>query len=85
MCATTLKLETDMKSLKLVVIAASALGLSGPAFAGRDEAQLQQQAQAVKKLRAEPSRTAAGGASAARAGTPAKPLNIGHPTERVRR
>lgn len=74
-----------MKSLTLIVVAATALGLSGPAFAGRDEAQLQQQAQAVKKLRAEAARTAAGGASAARESTRAKPVDIGHPTERVRR
>ena len=83
-----------MKSLKLVVIAAAAIAVAGPAFAGRDGVQIMQQEQAVKKLRAqqaaekEKSRAGAVGPQgqvgpSTQRGPAA--YNIGHPTERVRR
>ena len=82
-----------MKSLKLIVIAAAAIVVAGPAFAGRDGAQIMQQEQAVKKLQAqqaEKQKALAGavgpqgevGPSSRRA--PAS-YNIGHPADRVRR
>lgn len=79
-----------MKSLKLIVIAAAALAVAGPAFAGRDGVQIQQQEKAVKQLRAAQAKGLAGATGpqgqvgpSTRGGPVA--YNLGHPTERVRR
>lgn len=85
-----------MKLLKLFVIAATALALTGPAFAGRDQAQIMEQARAAQKMQQE---RAAQKLRAARglAGPPGQQgmvgpgtqssrlcRNFGHPSERVR-
>ena len=87
-----------MKSLKLIAIAITAAAIAGPAFAGRDEAQVMQQEKAVKKLRAAQAEQAKAAEKSGLAGStgpqgevgPATkrapaPVNIGHPSERVRR
>ncbi len=79
-----------MKSLKIIAASIIAVGLAAPAYAGRDEAQIKQQEQAVKKLRAEQARSLAGVAGPQGQVGPTtqaapKNYNIGHPTERVRR
>ncbi len=79
-----------MKSLKIIAASIIAVGLAAPAYAGRDEAQIKQQEQAVKKLRAEQARSLGGVAGPQGQVGPTtqvapKNYNIGHPTERVRR
>lgn len=77
-----------MKLLKLFVIAGTVLAVSGPAFAGRDEAQIKQQERAVQKMRS--TQGLAGptgpqgrvGPGTQQAGRVCK--DFGHPTERVR-
>ena len=75
-----------MKLLKLFVIAGTALAMSAPAFAGRDEAQIIQHDRAVKKMRAEGLAGATGpkGEVGPRTHDGRVCRNTGHPTERVR-
>ncbi|HEY5898894.1 MAG TPA: hypothetical protein VIV54_15100 [Burkholderiales bacterium] len=79
-----------MKSLKLIAAAVIAIGVAGPAYAGRDEVQIKQQEKAVKNLRAEQAKGLAGATGPqGQVGPTTKrallAVNIGHPTERVRR
>lgn len=75
-----------MKLLKTLVFAATAVAISAPAFAGRDEAQIMQQDRAVKKMRAEglagPTGPQGQVGPTTRDGRVCR--NVGHPTERVR-
>jgi hypothetical protein len=85
-----LRMESQMKSLNIIAATIIAVGLAAPAYAGRDEAQLKQQEQIVKKLRTEQVKSLAGVAGPqGQVGPTTKKapvaLNIGHPTERVRR
>jgi hypothetical protein len=75
-----------MKLLKSLVIAATAAALSAPAFAGRDQSQIMQQDQAVKKMRAEglAGPTGPQGQVGPRSRDGRVCQNFGHPTERVR-
>ena len=75
-----------MKLLKSFAIAVTALAISAPASAGRDESQIMQQDRAVKKMRAEglagPTGPQGQVGPTTRDGRVCK--NYGHPTERVR-
>lgn len=76
-----------MKTLKVIAIAITAAAVAGPAFAGRDEVDRLVLERAAKRAAAE--KALAGpvgpqgqaGPSTSRRGT----VNIGHPTERIRR
>jgi hypothetical protein len=77
-----------MNILKAIVIAGTALAVSGPALAGRDQIQIMQQERAVKQMRAQQGLAGPVGAQGMIGpGTKSSPRawNIGHPTERVRR
>ena len=77
-----------MNILKAIVIAGTALALSSPAFAGRDQSQLMQQERAVKQMRAQQSLAGpVGEQGKVGPGTKSTPRawNIGHPSERIRR
>jgi len=75
-----------MKTLKLIAIAVTAAAVAGPAFAGRDEAQTIAQQRAYNRLNT-------GSGLAGSVGLQGKVgpassramLNLGHPTQRVRR
>ena len=75
-----------MKVLTSFVSAATAVAISAPAFAGRDQSQIMQQERAVQKMRAEalagPKGPQAQAGPTTRKGRVCR--NIGHPTERVR-
>lgn len=79
--------------IRSMIIAATAIAVSGPAFAGRTEDQIMQHERAVKKLRDQQSREQQGLAGPVGEqgkigpGTKAGPRNwnVGHPTERIRR
>ena len=76
-----------MKSLKLIAITITALGLAAPAYAGRDEAQIKQQEKAVKNLRAAQAKGLAGATGPqGQVGPSTKggpvAIRTGHPTER---
>jgi hypothetical protein len=81
--------RSAMNIVKTIVIAATALAVSGPAFAGRSEDQIQQHDRAVKQLRAQQQGLAGPVGERGRIGpgTRSEPqlYNFGHPTERVRR
>ena len=68
-----------MKTLKLIAIVITAVAVAGPAFAGRDETWIAAQQRA--RLNAQKGTAAAGASKAA----PVSRVNLGHPTERVRR
>jgi hypothetical protein len=80
-----------MTILKALVIAGTALAITTPALAGRDEAQIMQQDRAVKRLQAE--RGLAGpvgekgrvGPGTKSDRSDPRTWNFGHPTERLRR
>lgn len=80
-----------MTILKAFVVAAAALAVSTPVFAGRDEAQIMQHDRAVKRLQAE--RALAGpvgekgkvGPGMRSDRSDPRTWNFGHPTEKVRR
>jgi hypothetical protein len=77
-----------MNILKAFVIAGTALAVSSPALAGRDQSQILQQERAVKQMRAEQGLAGPiGEAGRIGPGTKSSPhsYNVGHPTERVRR
>jgi hypothetical protein len=77
-----------MNILKALVIAGTAFAVSSPAFAGRDQSQIIQHEQAVKRLQAERSLAGPVGERGRMGpGTKSDPraYNYGHPTERVRR
>lgn len=75
-----------MKLLKSFAIAVTALAISAPAFAGRDESQIIQQDRAVKKMRAQglagPIGPQGQVGPASRDGRACR--NVGHPAGRVR-
>lgn len=82
-----------MKSLKLIAVTITALGLAAPAYAGRDETQIKQQEKAVKELRAAQAKAAeknkglagaAGPQGKVGPSTQGGPVSVktGHPTER---
>ncbi len=76
-----------MKLLKLFVTAGTALTLSSPVFAGRDQSQIIQQERAVQKMRSEQGLKGPTGPQgqvgpATQVGRVCK--NFGHPSERVR-
>ena len=75
-----------MKLLTSLVIAATAVAISAPAFAGRDQSQIMQQDRAIKKLRAEglAGPTGPKGQVGPTTHNGRVCRNIGHPTERVR-
>lgn len=75
-----------MKTLQLIAIALTAAAVAGPAFAGRDEADRLVLEHAAKRAAAEKSVAGpTGPAGTAGPTTSRGTLNIGHPTERVRR
>lgn len=77
-----------MNIFKALVIAGTALAVSSPAFAGRDEAQIMQHDRAVKRLQAERGLAGpVGEKGKVGPGRQADPRtwNFGHPTERIRR
>ena len=79
-----------MRILKAVMIAGTALALSGPAFGGRTQDQIVQHERAVQKMRAHHHEGLAGpvgeqGRIGPGAKSTAPTWNVGHPTERVRR
>jgi hypothetical protein len=77
-----------MNILRALVIAGTALAVSSPAFAGRDESQIIQHDRAVKRLQAERGLAGPVGERGRMGpGTKSDPRtwNFGHPTERVRR
>lgn len=75
-----------MKVLNSFVIAATAVAISAPAFAGRDQSQIMQQERAVQKMRAEglagPTGPQGQVGPTTRDGRVCR--NVGHPTERIR-
>lgn len=75
-----------MKLLKSLVIAVTAVAISAPAFAGRDQSQIMQQDRAVQKMRAKglagPTGPQGQVGPTSRDGRVCR--NLGHPTERVR-
>ena len=77
-----------MNVLKAVIIGATALAISGPAFAGRTEDQIVQHDRAVKQMRQQQGLAGPVGEQG-RIGPGAKATphryDMGHPTERVRR
>ncbi len=77
-----------MKLLKLVVIAGTALTLSGPALAGRDQSQIIEQERAAQKMRSEQGLKGPTGPQGqvgpATQGGGRICKNFGHPSERVR-
>lgn len=75
-----------MKTLKLIAIAITAAAVAAPAFAGRDETWIAAQQRAYE--RANPQKGLAGpvGMRGKVGPTTSRPtVNLGHPTERVRR
>ena len=73
-----------MKTLKLIAIAITAAAVAGPAFAGRDE----QQIAAYERARLGNQKGLAGPVGVAGKVGPSSSrpvVNLGHPTERVRR
>lgn len=78
-----------MNVLKAVIIGATALAISGPAFAGRTEDQIVQQDRAVKQMRVQQQGLGGPVGEQGRIGPGAKAVphryDIGHPAERVRR
>jgi hypothetical protein len=75
-----------VKLLKSFVIAATALAISAPAFAGRDESQIMQHDRAVQKMRAQglSGPTGPQGQVGPRSRDGRVCQNFGHPSERVR-
>lgn len=75
-----------MKLLKTLVFAATAVAISAPAFAGRDEAQKMAQERAAQKLRAQglAGPTGPQGQVGPRTHDGRVCRNLGHPSERVR-
>ena len=76
-----------MKLLKLLVIAGTALAVTGLAFAGRDQSQIMLQERAAQKMRATQGLAGPAGPQgqvgpATQVGRVCK--NFGHPSERVR-
>lgn len=77
-----------MNILKAIVIAGTALAVSGPVFAGRDLSQIMQQERTVKQMRAQQGLAGSVGEQGRIGpGTKSSPQgwNVGHPSERVRR
>ena len=77
-----------MNILKAFVIAGTALAVSGPALAGRDQSQIMLQERAVKQMRSQPGLAGpVGERGTIGPGTKLGPRawNVGHPSERVRR
>jgi hypothetical protein len=77
-----------MKLLKSLAVAVTTLAISAPAFAGRDQSQIMQNDQAVKRLQAE--RSLAGpvgekGRIGPSTQADRRTWNVGNPSERVRR
>ena len=75
-----------MKTLKLIAIAITAAAIAGPAFAGRDETWTAALERA--KVRADTQKALAGpvGFQGKVGPSTSRPVvNLGHPTERVRR
>ena len=75
-----------MKLLKSFAIAATAVAISGPAFAGRDESQIMQQDRIVKKMRAQglAGPTGPQGQIGPKSRDGRVCRDLGHPSERVR-
>ena len=75
-----------MKVLKSFLLAATAVAISAPAFAGRDQSQIMQQERAVQKMRAAALAGPTGPQGQVGPRTHAGRVcnNLGHPTERVR-
>ena len=75
-----------MKALRFTVIAIIAAAMAGPAFAGRDEVDRLVLERAAKRAAAERALAGpAGPQGTAGPSTSRGTVNIGHPTERVRR
>lgn len=75
-----------MKALRLTVISIVAAAMAGPAFAGRDEVDRLILERAAKRAAAEKALAGpAGPQGTAGPSTSRGTVNIGHPTERIRR
>lgn len=75
-----------MRILKIIAIGITAGALSAPAFAGRDEADRLVLERAAKRAAAEKALAGpAGPQGTAGPATSRVTVNIGHPTERIRR
>jgi hypothetical protein len=77
-----------MKILKFLIVAGTALVVSSPAFAGRDQSQIMQQERAMKQKQAGQGLAGPVGVQGkVGPGTQSSYINrnIGHPTERMRR
>ena len=76
-----------MKTLKLIAIAITAAAFAAPAFAGPDYAQLAAQKRAYDRALAQKALAGPTGPQGQVGPTSAAPrlVNIGHPTERIRR